>query len=172
MIPNPYVLIAIVLAWLASLAGVGAWQRHDGAASTVAAYEKRDNEALIAANATIERLNNEARDREAHHAADLAAIGEDYAAKLEANDAQRRVDVAAAHAGRIVLRVPGICPPGAGAAPETPAPAGRGDGPQDGELPGALAAALLELAADADRNTRQLSACQAVIASDREGAKP
>ena len=58
MIPNPWVLLGVVLAWIASLVAVGTWQRHDGAAETVARYEKRDNASLIQANATIDPVTS------------------------------------------------------------------------------------------------------------------
>lgn len=174
MIPNPYILLAVVLAWAASLVGVGWWQRHDGAAATVAAYEKRDNEALVAANAAIDQLNREARATEKAHTEQLATIGDHYATEFQVLEARRRRDVDAARDGAIRLRVAGACPPGGGGAAEAPAAAAGRDGAQDAELPRAVTADLLALADDADAVVAQLTACQAVIVSDRnpKGATP
>jgi hypothetical protein len=166
MIPNPWVILGIVLTWVASLAAVGLWQRHDATAACEAKHLAQDNAALTAANATIERLNREARQTEQEHAATLAAIGATYAHEREDLEVRRRADVAAARDGALRLRIPSSSPaPSRSGAPEDTAPAAGSHDPAQGELPGAVAADLLALADDADIVATQLTSCQAVVLS-------
>jgi hypothetical protein len=172
---NPWVLLGVGLVWLASLVGVGAWQREDGATAERTTWQAKENKEITAANAAIERLNREARASEAEHAEQIAAIGAAHEADREAFEKRRRQDVADARSGALRLRVPGGCTSPGGSAPSTPAaPTGSGNDAAGGELPTEIAANLFELVADADANTRQLTACQAVVRSyfTEKGASP
>jgi prophage endopeptidase len=173
---NPWVLLGIAGTWLASLVAVGFWQHDAGATARDAYWQARDNEALVAANTTIERLNNEARETERARALQLFRIGENHAAEKDAAERRRRDDVANARSGALKLRVAGACPArsGDGAAAASAAPAGGGDGSTTAELPGEVTAALLDLANDADQVVRQLTACQATVLTylDPKGASP
>lgn len=120
--------------------------------------------------AQLLEAEEKARRTEREHLERLAAIGNHYQKEFQNAEALRRADVDRARDGALRLRVPGTLCPAADPAPG--AAAGGSHGPEAGELPGALAAALLELAHDADRNTRQLAACQAVIESDRKESTP
>lgn len=162
MIPNPWVVLAILAIWAGSLAGAYVYGNHVGTVTDKAAWQGQQITELKTANAEIERLTAAARAKEATQAAQLAVNGADYEKRLQDAEDQRLADVAAARSGRIVLRVPGICPAG-NPAPADPAPASVGHGPADGQLPAEITSDLLELAHDADRNTEQLSACQAVV---------
>jgi hypothetical protein len=169
LVPNPWLILGVVLAWLASLAAVGYWQRGDGETAATAACVTRENAALVQANATIERLNREARAKEQAHTNAIAEIGAEHAKDKESIEARARDDVARARAGALRLRVPGGCSAsGAGAAGETASPSGRRDDPPASELPGEVAANLFQFAADADRDVKQLTACQAVVIEDRK----
>lgn len=162
MIPNPWVVLAILAIWAGSLAGAYVYGNHVGTVTDKAAWQGQQITELKTANAEIERLTAAARAKEATQAAQLAVNGADYEKRLQDAEDQRLADVAAARSGRIVLRVPGICPAG-NPAPADPAPASVSHGPADGQLPPEITGDLLELAHDADRNTEQLSACQAVV---------
>lgn len=162
MIPNPWVILAILATWAGSLVGAYVYGNHVGTVTDKAAWQGQQITELKTANAEIERLTAAARAKEATQAAQLAVNGADYEKKLQDAEDQRVSDVAAARAGRIVLRVPGLCPSGS-AAPQAAAPARVGDGPADGRLPDQVVSDLLELADAADRNTQQLAACQAVV---------
>lgn len=166
---NPWLIVGLLVAWIASLAGVGFWQREDGRTAERVAWEKRESSELREANAEIDRLHTEARAKERAHAGQMAAVGINYQeGLLHAEDVRRR-DLAAVRAGALRLRVPAACPgAGAGGASAPGAAAGGGDGVAPGELPGPLAAALLDLAHDADGVAEQLAACQAVIRADRQ----
>ena len=40
---NPWLIVGVILVWLASLAGVGYWQRSDGQTVERSAWEIREN---------------------------------------------------------------------------------------------------------------------------------
>ena len=165
---NPWVILGVVLVWLASLVGVGKWQREDGALAERSAVLARDNAALVQANETIDRLNREARAKEQEHVAAMNALGADYETQLAAARAQKEIDAAAIRAGERKLRVATsrICPGGSSAPEVGPATASR-DGPATVELPAEITGRLFDLANDADQVADQLRACQAVIVRDR-----
>lgn len=165
---NPYVIIGLLIAWVASLGAVGWWQNDAGHTAERVVWQKRDNEALTKANAAIKRLEEEARASELRHAEDLNVISTGYQKELVNAKAQKDRDVAAARAGTLGLRFRaegGTCPGGTG---QATASSGGRDGPATAELPSEIAAGLFALADDADEVVLQLTACQAVIRSDRE----
>lgn len=167
---NPYFIIGLIVAWLASLVGVGYWQNEAGHVDERTTWQTRENGELRTANATIKALQEQARQSEHDHAAALAAVSTDYERKLSDANKQRAADAAALRAGTLRLRDPN--PPGlracGGLGAQVGAGAGRRDGPEGGELSEAAAGFLLELASDADDIARQLTACQAVVVHDRE----
>lgn len=164
---DPRVWVAMAVAAAISAAVAYPTGRADGHELERAGWLDKENVELAAANAEIERLNDEAREKEHQHAADLAEIGEKHEKDLEAGEAQRRADVAAARSGALKLRVGGACParPGASGAGEAAPAAGERDGATTAELPPAVTADLLELVDDADAVVRQLTSCQAVVKS-------
>lgn len=167
---NPYVIIGLIAAWIASLVGVGYWQNEAGHVDERTTWQTRENGELRTANATIKALQEQARKDEQTHAAALAAVSTDYERKLSDANKQRAADAAALRAGTLRLRDPN--PTGlracGGIAAEIGAGAGRRDGPEGGELSEAAAGFLLGLASNADDVARQLTACQAVVVKDRE----
>lgn len=164
---NPWLILGIVIAWLASLWGVGSWQREDGRTAERNDWQARDNAQLAAANKAIARLTREARDLEASHQLRLA----DIAANIQKETARHEADTRRAVSGArsLVLRDQPACPAGAGGGPEGPpvAGAGGGDGPAACELPAEAVRDLFALVLDADRDVRQLAHAQAVIDEDR-----
>ena len=140
-----------------------------GKAETVSAYAKRDNEALAKALADVERLQNEARALEAKHAQAQSAISENYEKELQNAQTQKDRDIAAARAGRLVLRIPATCPPASDSSQAGSAPAGPSgrDDRATSELSREISANLLSLANDADQVALQLKACQDIVRADR-----
>lgn len=158
MTPNPWVLLGVAVVWALSLLAVGSWQREDGKTSERAACLAKENAALAAANKEIDRL----RGVEKALGAQLITIGSDHADNLSKLEAQRQRDIANARAGALRLRIPAsACTSAAGAS----ASAQVSNGETGGELPPEITGRLFDLAADADRNTLQLGACQSVITS-------
>lgn len=167
---KPYAIIALLAAWVASLFGVGAWQRHDGKVVERTAWEKRENEKLRKANDKIIELEEGNRKAEQAHAAALAGVSTDYERKLSDAKKQRADDAAAVRSGNLRLRDPGTT--GLRACGSIGIEIGSGTGERNGtqgsELSAEATGFLLDLAADADDVARQLSACQAVVLKDRE----
>lgn len=166
MIPNPWILLGIVLTWIASLVAVGGWQHSAGVTSERNANRGVQIEELKAANAEIKKLEEAARASEHEHAEQLAAIGAAHEADIEAHRIQAEKDVADARSGAKRLRDPGAtgCPAGGGV-PAAPAAPGERDGPAPGELSREAGAFLYQLVNDADAVVEQLASCQAVVRS-------
>lgn len=123
-------------------------------------WDKRD---LIAKKAEL-KAAEDSRKAEKDHAQLLADIGNHYKKEFEDAEARRKADVNAARSGALRLRVPGtLCP----SLPEVAGSAPRSDGQAGAELPRQVTEDLLNLVNDADAVVRQLTACQAVITSDR-----
>lgn len=165
---NPYAILGAVLAWLLSLAAVGYWQNGAGHTAERVVWQARETNELAAANVKIKKLEDEARATERAHANALASIAEQHQKEIADAEIQKQSDVAAARAGRIVLRIPSPCkgPGGGGTATATASP-GVGDGGATAELPRETAANLFALADDADAVARQLAQCQKVVREDR-----
>lgn len=165
---NPWVILAVVLAWGASLAGVGYWQRHDGAQAEKSSCQADKLAANAASAKALAEANAATRAEEQRSATELALVEDEAVKGQEDAEAKRRHDVAAARSGAISLRVPATCPgSGAGSAPQTSPGPGGSDGAATAELPREVTADLLALADDADAIVGQLAACQAVVKSDR-----
>lgn len=166
---NPYAILALLVAWGLSLAGVGWWQRSDGETVERSAWQSRENAELIAANGKVKTLEEDARKAEQDKAAALSAISTDYERKLSDANKQRAADAAAVRSGSIRLRdpsAPGLHTCG-GLATETAAGTSQRDGGTAGELSAESAGFLLDLANEADDVARQLGACQRVVIEDR-----
>ena len=172
MIANPYVILALLVAWLASTAAVGYWQRHDGAAQVMVACQRTQAAESARATVAIQAAQTAARASEQKYAAGLATISTTYQEALTHAQTQHTSDLAAIRSGALRLRVQypaaaAAVHPGDGSASTTAATAGGRDGSQGSDLPGSVAVDLLALADDADNIARQLAACQAVIVQDR-----
>ena len=166
---NPWAIVGALLLWLASLAGVGWWQRTDGAAVERADWQARENKTLRTANAKIQELEAKAKADTSAHAQALAAASSEYERMLQNANAQRAKDRAAVLAGTLRLRdngATGLRACGSGISPPV-AGASLGDGRAPGELSAAASGFLLDLAADADDIAHQLAQAQAVIIEDR-----
>lgn len=153
---------------LAAAAGVavvvGAWWWHtsrvDAAVEAALTAERNRLTALLVV------AQKRIADLEREHAEKLALIGQIYQKEFQHAEEIRRTDVARARDGSLRLRVPGtLCP---GSAGEAAAAAAGGDGAAAGELPGPIAASLLELAHDADQVAHQLAYAQSVIEAQRQ----
>lgn len=166
---NPYAIIAALILWAASIGGVGYWQNHAGHTAERVAWQQKDNEELRKANASILALEESARDSEQKHAQEMSTIGNDF--EKEKQDAKRKTDatLAALHAGTIVLRDPytsSLHPAGSKTGQAVTTASGS-DGGTTAKLSDESAGFLLNLSGEADEVVGQLTACQAVIRSDR-----
>lgn len=166
---NPYIILGIVVVWMAGLYGVGRWQRQDGIAITEAVYAKRDNAALIEANGKIKGLEEKYRRAEQDATDNQAAISADYERKLKNANKKTADLIAAARAGTFRLRDPkaaGIPAIGSITAKASAGP-GKCDGAGDGGLSADATEFLLALTGRCNTVRDKLTACQAIVVADR-----
>ena len=177
MMPNPWVVLVIILLWIASIVGVGVWQRHDGANTCNASWQAREAKEQADAVSQIKTLEDAALASEQKHAADVVAISTNYEQELQDAHRQHLADITNLRSGALRLRDPNAtslraCPYPAGQA--AAGTSGRDDSAPGGfqnaaagVLPSATSAWLIDFADQCDRNTQQLTACQQVIMDDR-----
>lgn len=167
---NPYLLIfGILIAWLASLAGVGYWQNDAGHTAERVVWQGKSITELEMDNKAVRDTEEKYRAIEQDHAAVQAGISKNYQEQLK-NANQKTADlIAAARSGAFRLRDPNAIarPPRGDNLPETSASTGGHDGRASGELSATATEFLLGLAGEADNIARQLAVCQSVIRADR-----
>jgi len=123
----------------------------------------------IEAGIAIEAAYSRKAKVEAQWQAKVSEIDKNHAKKVADNETQRLADMAALDARTLILRDPNRNAEASGncAAPTASGSSG-GDGRSGAELPAKTSQFLLSLAAEADSVTMQLSACQAILRSERE----
>ena len=167
---NPYIIIGLSAAWIASLAGVGIWQNTAGHVAERTTWQTRENDQLRTANALIKTLEDDARRTEQGHAKALATISTDYQGRLSNATKQIAADRAAVRNGTLRLRDPGAAGLCANTSnmPGIAASASGRDGGTDSRLSDQAAEFLLSEADRADSVVDQLNACQQVVRADRQ----
>lgn len=169
MIPNPWVILGLVGAWLLSAGGAYWYGTNVGAEDERVAWQARSNTELNAANHRIIELTETIRAKESEHTVQLASISARYQEELQNEKATADLVISELRAGTRKLRIP-VASSGkargseAGAA--SAAPGGR-DGETRADLSPEIAESLVGLASEADTVVRQLQACQAIIMQDR-----
>lgn len=168
---NPYLIIALMVAWAGSL--LYAYENGGDARETAIRAEvlQRDNRALSRANAEIQALQESARAQEAKKAQAIADISNQHQKEIRDAESRRRADVDAARRGSLVLRDPSassaaVCGPSEPA--QVAASTGQRDDRETGQLSGQATEFLLNLVNEADEVVRQLTAAQDIIRKDRE----
>lgn len=163
--PNPYVFIAVILAWLASLWWWGDGQREEGRREVLVEAQAQANAAIAEANRLLVEAQQENTALKAGHEERVAAI----AANIVQEEVRHGEEVRRAVRGArdLVLRQQpkpacGSAPDGGEAASTQPAP-GSGDDGQGCKLPAEAVRDLFQLVGDADRDVRQLANCQATV---------
>jgi|GEM_PF-5068293 len=164
-------LIGLVL--IAAMTALISWQRSDAAAKRDAYWLAKENSELAAAQTKYIQMQDAYRAMEGIWRKSQAEIVEKYQKELSDAEIQKNYAVTTALSGERKLRfkttfVGRKCTDGGGAA-DMPNPNSVDYGGAGGELrqevaldlPPGIAAELTSIAFDADRNTRQLSACQA-----------
>lgn len=168
--PNPYLLLAIGIAWLASVVGIGVYEHQAGAIAERVKWQVREAKQDVAANLKIRQLQDAARATEQRAAQDLAAVAERYEKEKSDVAASKDRVISDLRSGALRLRFPTATTGDAGRsqAAATAAGAGECDGRAAGELPQPVAEFLVSLASEADSVVVQLMACQAVVRQDRQ----
>jgi hypothetical protein len=160
---NPWVLLIIA----AVAIGLYGWGRHDGAAITSAAWERREAGINAKTAERIQGLNALNRQLEQLHAQDLARISAAYQDQLRKHDNEKDRALAALRARTLQLSIPARCPAGGSGSSEAPAGAGGRDAAARAELSPEAAGFLIGEATRADKIVDQLTACQAIVNRDR-----
>lgn len=168
---EPYLLIIKIGLVVAVIAALGYFEMkvYDaGYESADQAWKAREREELVAMNATILRLTEEANIKRREHEAALAAIATGHQQEIDKNAKRKQKDIDDAVSGALVLRFRADCKR---ANPSTGGETGNGTGVGDGgttiELPREITRNLSELANDADAVADQLRKAQDVIREDR-----
>jgi len=160
LIPTPYKLGAVILICLGII--TASWLSGDMHATRVmqakidalvVGYQKATIQAQAQADAKQQAL-----------AQQMSQISAKYEQELTHASKQHAADVAAIRSGALRLRdARASC-----TAPQAPAAPGVSDGAEGCTLSAGVTERLYGLADEADRNTRQLAACQQVIIEDRK----
>lgn len=168
---NPWVILALVVAFVAEGLGAYFYGLDTGETKQDAKWQARENVELNAANAKIMELTTKARATEAQAAIDQSAISESYEGKLKNVQDDKDKFVSDVRAGRIVLRIPARASAarsaGSGASSQTATSTSKCDGEARGELPREVTEFLYGEAGRADSIVEQLTACQALVRRDR-----
>lgn len=163
--PNPYLIIVVIIAWLGSAWWWGDGQREEGRREERGVWQARDNKALADANRALADAQKENTRLKAEHEERIAAI----ATNIVQEDARHEANLrrAVRNARSLVLRQQPRCPSADQAGGGQPAGPGAAPGGSDAagacELPEPSVRDLLQLVGDADRAVRRLAACQATV---------
>ncbi|UCV26790.1 lysis system i-spanin subunit Rz [Ferribacterium limneticum] len=166
---NPYLILALIVAWGLSLVGVGNWQYDAGVTSERLVWQSQQSTQLRTALADVSRLQKQARDDEATHAKALADNSAHYQEQLlneKATNARRVADI---RNGTLKLRQPTGLNANAASGVKAPGTSPSGcDGQAGAEFSIETAEYLYNLAGEADEVVIQLGACQQVVIEDRK----
>lgn len=176
--PNPYVIISLLLAWSITLVGYGIKEERRGEGMAQAACTVVKAAELAQAAQTIQRLQADAMAAVERHGNAQAAISTAYQKDIQYVQDQKTAALAAARAaGRVRIQYASPYPlrPGDCHLPE----ASPGTAGTDGSSPGGLRTAyeghdigisshdLIELAAECDGVVYQLARLQEIVEEDR-----
>lgn len=160
---NPYLIVGLMVAWIASLVGVGDWQYAAGEKAERLTWQSAESVKLQKALADVSRLR---RQSEAD-AETINAISAKYQETLKNEKAIDDRTSAAIRTGTIKLRQPAPTHnPANGITAPSPGAGGR-DGGETRELSVETSGFLYGLAAEADEVALQLKACQSLVIADR-----
>lgn len=164
---NPWIIVGFLVALALAAAGGYARGDHDGKLSEHDQWVTREAALNADAAKKIKEAADSARAEERSKAEKQAQISTDLQAKLQEAENEKNRLAADVRAGKRKLSISARCPPRGDPKGAVAAPSGGRDGETRAELPVEASDFLIGLATEADNLARQLSACQAVILSDR-----
>ena len=150
--------VAFILACLFS------WTQ--GALNVQAKWDKEKAELNARAAAEIEAANNRVRAIERESYLKVAQTEQLFNKKLKEKDLEEANALNRARTGGLFVNAK--CPSGADTVPGASSSSGSSDGETRVELPQADGEFLIRFAAEADRITEQLSACQKLLEDERK----
>lgn len=160
---NPYLILGIVLACLASAFG----GVHVGKKLERTDWQEKEIRQQAEYQATYKRLTDSAREKERQHVEQTAQAQKEY---QDALTKQRRLydaENARLRDGSIVLRVPVTTTCGS-TSPEAGSDPSRSTGRATAELSGEIAEAIGRFGSEVDEVVHQLKLCQSIIVKDRQ----
>jgi len=170
--PNPWLIIIMLLLMVGALFGVGKWQNNAGHVAERVIWQGKANKELSDANAEIQRLNDVARATEQKNAAAQAQIVASYEQEKQNDVSAKDILISQLRAGTLQLRDPGatscVQTCGSVAGQVTSSTSGNNDR-APGELSEQFAEFLIQQDSLADEIVGQLQACQKQIVQDRAG---
>lgn len=169
MMPNPWIILALTLAWFSSLAAVGHWQHGAGEVAERVIWQGKQTKELVATNSEITRLQKSVTDNKKISDASAFEISKHYQVELENVSTEKAKFIAGVRNGSIVLRQPRSVPsaPTEGAARESGTSSSGCDETSGSELQEETSEFLYTEASRADEIVEQLQACQDLLVSDR-----
>lgn len=165
---NQYVAIAGAAAWLMSLVVV-----YDaGKTAERAAWQGRESVELVAANRAIVDLEQQVKATHLAQSDRLASVADQYEKEKQREFQKRDRYIADLRADNLRLRDPGRKNTSVGTTDGTTPTTGQCDGQAGSQFSIEASEFLLRLTGEADEVAIQLTACQAVVLSDRIKGEP
>jgi len=169
MIGGLYGNLLLAAIFVGVVAGAYVQGRADGTRVIKAEYLQRDLQASEEARAVEKAIAERERAKEQGWQKRFVAASTDYQKRIAANETQRLADMAALDARTLILRDPnGTAGCVSGSGSEIAGSASGRNGVSGSELPAKTAGFLLSLASEADAVVGQLTACQAILRSERQ----
>lgn len=168
---NPYVILAAVLFWIASVAGAGWYEHHQGVIAEDAKWQARELIEQAQASQQILAAETAARKAEQDSAQAVAQAQIQFQKELHDDQVKTAAAVRAVDLGTLRLHDPDAAPLQASCNSSSQAgtsTTGTAD-PSAGELSKQASRFLLDLAGEADHLADRLNECEAVIQDDRKG---
>ena len=169
MIPNPWLILGVVVAVVLAVTGAYFYGVNNGEKSERVKWQEREIAALEESNKKIKELTEAYRKKEQENVDKTNRI----AAKLEAANKSIREraakDAADARSGALGLRFTVADARAVGNCPAEAGPSSPGStNPKAVELPREITGSLFRIVNEADEVADQLRACQEIIVSDRQ----
>lgn len=160
---NQYVAIAGAAVWVLSLA----WVYDAGKTAERSVWLDRESAELRSANGEIIELENKVKADHLAHSARIASVAEQYEKEKQREIEKRDRRIADLRSDNLRLRDPGSKNTADGKADGVTTGTSQCDGHTGSQLSVEASEFLLRLTGEADEVVVQLTACQAVVQSDR-----
>lgn len=167
---NPYIILAAVLFWVASVVGAGWYEHHQGAIAEDAKWQAREITEQAQASQQILTAENAARTAEAASAQAVAQAQLQFQKELKDEQAKTSAALHAVNVGTLRLHDPGAssvqtsCHPNAKAGTDSTGASSS----SDGYLSKQADRFLLDITSEADELAQRLNECEVILQKDRK----
>ncbi len=167
---NPYIIIAALLFWIASVVGSGIYEHHQGVITEDSKWQARELTEQAQASQLILNAENAARKAEQASAQAVNQAQLNYQKGVNDEHAKTVAAVHAVNAGTLRLRDPDAAlQAGCHSATGTGTDSTGADSSGSGDLSKQAARFLLDLTGEADRLAQRLNECEVILQDDRKG---